>query len=72
MSEETAEETAVEVSPKVGEIIGGSQREDRLDVLESRMTAQDLSLGVDVYDPRKHYDEVRGKWFGGSSSDEGK
>lgn len=28
--------------PKVGEIIGGSQREDRLDVLESRMTAQDL------------------------------
>ena len=28
--------------PKVGEIIGGSQREDRLDVLESRMTAQNL------------------------------
>ena len=28
--------------PKVGEIIGGSQREDRLDVLESRMREQDL------------------------------
>lgn len=28
--------------PKVGEIIGGSQREDRLEVLESRMRAQDL------------------------------
>ncbi len=28
--------------PKVGEIIGGSQREDRLDVLESRMAEQDL------------------------------
>lgn len=29
--------------PRVGEIIGGSQREDRLDVLESRMAEQDLS-----------------------------
>lgn len=28
--------------PKVGEIIGGSQREERLDVLESRMAEQDL------------------------------
>jgi asparaginyl-tRNA synthetase len=28
--------------PKVGEIIGGSQREERLDVLESRMTEQGL------------------------------
>ena len=28
--------------PKVGEIIGGSQREHRLDVLEKRMDAQDL------------------------------
>ncbi|MFL2871174.1 MAG: asparagine--tRNA ligase [Pirellulaceae bacterium] len=28
--------------PKVGEIIGGSQREERLDVLESRMKEQDL------------------------------
>jgi len=29
--------------PKVGEIIGGSQREDRLDVLTTRMEAQDLN-----------------------------
>ena len=28
--------------PKVGEIIGGSQREDRLDVLEARMREQSL------------------------------
>jgi asparaginyl-tRNA synthetase len=28
--------------PKVGEIIGGSQREDRLDVLEARMREQGL------------------------------
>ena len=28
--------------PRVGEIIGGSQREDRLDVLKSRMAEQDL------------------------------
>ena len=30
--------------PKVGEIIGGSQREARIDVLESRMKQQDLDL----------------------------
>ena len=29
--------------PKIGEIIGGSQREERLDVLQKRMSAQDLS-----------------------------
>ena len=29
--------------PKVGEIIGGSQREERLDVLRSRMKAQDIN-----------------------------
>ena len=30
--------------PKVGEIIGGSQREHRLDILESRMVEQGLEL----------------------------
>ena len=30
--------------PGVGEIIGGSQREHRLDVLEARMKAQDLDI----------------------------
>ncbi len=29
--------------PKVGEIIGGSQREERLDILEQRMAEQDLN-----------------------------
>ena len=32
------------VAPKIGEIIGGSQREERLDVLEQRITAQGLDL----------------------------
>lgn len=32
------------LTPGVGEIIGGSQREDRLDVLEDRMRQQDLDL----------------------------
>lgn len=32
------------LTPGVGEIIGGSQREDRLDVLEERMRQQDLDL----------------------------
>ncbi len=31
--------------PKVGEIIGGSQREERLDVLEMRMKEQELEPG---------------------------
>ena len=30
--------------PKIGEIIGGSQREHRLDVLEQRMTEQDMAI----------------------------
>lgn len=32
------------------------------------LTARDLDLAVDYYNPEKHYDEVRYKWFGGSSS----
>lgn len=32
------------VAPKIGEIIGGSQREERLDVLERRIQAQGLDL----------------------------
>jgi len=36
--------TAMDVLvPKIGEIIGGAQREERLDVLESRMTEMDLN-----------------------------
>jgi asparaginyl-tRNA synthetase len=32
------------LAPGIGEIIGGSAREDRLDVLTSRMTAQGFDL----------------------------
>ena len=32
-----------------------------------RLTARDLGLGVTLYDPREHYNEVRGKLFGGNS-----
>ena len=31
------------LAPKIGEIIGGSQREERLDLLEQRLTAQGLN-----------------------------
>lgn len=34
------------------------------------LTAQRLGLAVEVYDPAVHYEEVRGKWFGGSASGE--
>jgi asparaginyl-tRNA synthetase len=32
------------LAPNIGEIIGGSQREERLDVLERRMKAQNLNV----------------------------
>jgi len=34
-----------------------------------RLTAADLNLGVDLYDPQGHYRNVRGKWFGGDAGD---
>ncbi len=34
------------------------------------LTARKLKLAVDYYDPTGHYNEVRGKWFGYSSSGE--
>ena len=40
--------------PKVGELIGGSQREDRLDVLEERIRAQGMPL-----EPYKYYLDLR-------------
>jgi len=48
----------------------GAQRDDVVAgyrVLGSigRLTMRDLSLGGDVYDPRQHYRQVRGKAFGG-------
>lgn len=35
------------------------------------LTAEKLNLPVDYYDPDRHYLEVRGKWFGGTSSGDG-
>ncbi|MDH5749209.1 MAG: TolC family outer membrane protein [Rhodospirillales bacterium] len=35
------------------------------------LTAADLKLAVDFYDPTVHYQEVRNKWFGGRSSGDG-
>ena len=32
------------------------------------LTAADLKLPVDLYDPEKHYREVRDKWFGLNAS----
>lgn len=34
------------------------------------MTAAALALPVELYDAEAHYDEVRGRWFGGSASGE--
>jgi asparaginyl-tRNA synthetase len=39
------------LAPGIGEIVGGSQREERLDVLDARMTER----GID----REHYDWYR-------------
>ena len=36
------------LAPGIGEIIGGSQREERVDILESRMRA--LGMAVEDYD----------------------
>ncbi len=37
----------------------------QLDTALGRMTAEGLHLPVDIYDPRKHYDQVRDQWIGG-------
>ena len=51
--------------PKVGEIIGGSQREERLDVLESRMKEQDLDpAGYWWYLDLRRYGTVPHSGFG--------
>ena len=34
------------------------------------LTADALKLPLDVYDPKRHYDDVRDKWVGFSDSDE--
>ena len=61
--------------PKVGEIIGGSQREERLDVLEARMREQGLDpaelLVVSRPAPLRHRAALGlrpGRWSAPSSS----
>ncbi len=51
----------------------GAQRDEVVSAFElkaavGRLTARQLSLPVDFYDPERHYREVRDKWFGGSST----
>ncbi len=50
----------------------GAQRDEvvaafQLKAAVGRLTARQLNLPVDFYDPERHYREVRDKWFGGSS-----
>jgi outer membrane protein len=35
-----------------------------------RLTAKNLGLPVKIYDPTRHYKEIRSKWFGSNSSDQ--
>ena len=53
----------------------GAQRDEtvasyRLKAAVGQLTARQLGLNVELYDPAIHYDEVRGKWIGGGSSGE--
>ncbi|MGE0625299.1 MAG: asparagine--tRNA ligase [Pseudomonadales bacterium] len=49
--------------PGVGEIVGGSQREERLDVLEARMAEQGID-GIDWYKDLRRYGSVPHAGFG--------
>lgn len=40
----------------------------RLKAAVGQLSARDLELPVELYDPREHYDEVRDKWVGGTST----
>ncbi len=51
----------------------GAQRDEvvaafGLKAAVGQLTARQLNLAVDFYDPERHYREVRDKWFGGSST----
>jgi len=50
-----------------------AQRDEAVAMFEllssvGRLTAHNLQLPVDIYDPEVHYQEVRDKWVGGSSA----
>jgi outer membrane protein len=51
----------------------GAQRDEIVAAFElkaavGRLSARQLNLPVDFYDPERHYREVRDKWLGGSST----
>jgi asparaginyl-tRNA synthetase len=52
------------LAPGIGEIIGGSQREERLDVLETRMAEQGLAGELQWYRDLRRYGTVPHAGFG--------
>jgi TolC family type I secretion outer membrane protein len=49
-----------------------AQRDEMVAIFElksamGQLTARDLELPVELYDPRSHFRQVRNKWFGGTS-----
>ncbi len=52
------------LAPGIGEIIGGSQREERLDVLDARMAEQDLGHELNWYRELRKYGTVPHAGFG--------
>jgi asparaginyl-tRNA synthetase len=52
------------LAPGIGEIIGGSQREERLDVLDMRMQAQGIAGHLDWYRDLRRYGTVPHAGFG--------
>lgn len=52
------------LAPGIGEIIGGSQREERLDVLDVRMAEQGIGAQIDWYRDLRRYGTVPHSGFG--------
>jgi outer membrane protein TolC len=53
----------------------GAQRDETVAIFSvksttGQLTAEQLKLKVDIYDPFKHYNETRGKWFGTQASEQ--
>ena len=52
------------LAPGIGEIIGGSQREERLDVLDARMQQQNVGDDLEWYRDLRRYGTVPHAGFG--------
>jgi asparaginyl-tRNA synthetase len=50
--------------PGIGEIIGGSQREERLDILDARMAEQNVGDNLNWYRDLRRYGTVPHAGFG--------